>query len=358
MKAERKELLKALAPLKPALGRGAVVELTHIWFDGKYAYAHDGGMGVKAKLETDFDFGVSGALLLGLLNQDGPEALDLSLNKDNALTVRAGKSSVKLVTLTSERRPWPYPEKIGKPVAIIVLTEEMLTGMRRVLTVKPANPTRLEHHGISVFTADKELQLYTTDSKVLATVPVPGESKGIDSTVIPRAFAEQLIARCSAGAELKLLAKCFACEADDGLTLFSNVFDTADILELPGYVTKYAGDNSPKPFEIPEGFNAALERAVLLSGIENPAVSLKVDGKKLTMRGRFKGGELDEDFSLKVSQPVAGLDVLADKLLAIKDVSSFSVSKDALVFYSKSDDFILICSAWYDPAKASRAAAE
>jgi len=357
MKIDRKELLTALEPLKPALSnRGAVVELSHIWFDSEFAYAHDGGMGVRVKLETPFKLGVPGNLLLGLLNQAGAESLTLDA-KEDTLAFKAGKSNVKLATLPLDSRVWPYPEKpTSKPVATIKVSEALIAGLKQVFVVKPSNPTRMEHHGVSIFPVEKEVDLYTTDSKMVAVTPVTEPLVGkIKSAVLPRNFAEQLVAQCKAGAELKLYSDCFTVTASPKVTLYSNVFDTSDMYDMPSIADKFSDEKAAPPFKLPEGFSGTLERAVLMAGADEPAVQLITDGKTLLVTGRFKYGELSEQFAVDKALPKCAVLVLAKQLLAPKDIERMMISKDGVTLRGK-DGFMFITAPYHPGAKGAKAA--
>jgi hypothetical protein len=365
MQVSRKELLTALEPLKPAFaGRSVVTALTHIWFDGHYAYAHDGGVGARTKLETPFKLGVPGGLLLGLLGQSGPDDLTLT-ETDAALTFKAGRSNVKLATLPIDQRVWPY-DKEGKekawpgPVkASLKVTKGFMTALKRVFVIRPANPKRMEHHAVCVFgIGDAEMDLFTTDSATLAVMslvePLGGKA---DSIAIPRSFAEQLATNCQYDKELKMYADHFVVEASPELTLYSNVYDTADILDLPGYAEKYADDKAAPSFPLPEEFSAALERVVLMAGLEDAVVSLHTEGKSLSLTGSFKLGELDDEFEVSKALPKCTVPVVAKTLLSVRDVNTISVGKHAVTLRGK-DKFTYILAQHEAPTKKVKKAKE
>ena len=344
MQVSRKELLAALEPLKPAFaGRSVVTALTHIWFDGDYAYAHDGGVGARTALKTDFKLGVPGGLLLGLLGQSGPDDITLT-EAGAALTLKAGRSNVKLATLPLDQRVWPYPEKaIGKPVASLKVTKGFMSALKRVFVIRPATPKRMEHHAVCVFgIGDDEMDLFTTDSATLAVMSLAEPLLGkADAIAIPRSFAEQLATNCQYDKELKMYADHFVVDASPTLTLYSNVYDTADLLDLPSFAEKYSNDKAAPPFEIPKEFAAALERVVLMAGLEDAAVSLQTGGKSLGMTGAFKLGELAEEFEVSKSLPKCVVPVVAKTLLSVRDVNEMAVGSNAVTLRGK-DKFMFV----------------
>lgn len=355
MKVNRKDLLAALEPLKPALaGRSVVSELTHLWFDGKYAYAHDGGVGARAKVDTPFKLGVPGALLLGLLNQAGPDTLELQ--EDNAsLTFKAGRSNVKLATLPLERMVWPYPAKPdGKVLASLKVSKAFATALKRVFVIRPANPKRMEHHAVCVFAVDKEMDLFTTDSATLAVMPVKEPLVGkADSIAIPRSLAEQIVASCQYDVELRMYADHFVVAASPELTLYSNVFDTTEMLDLPSHADKYADEKAAPPFPLPAEFSEALERVVMMAGAEDAVVTLQTSGKLLALAGSFALGDLDEEFEVSKTLPKGAVDVVAKTLLSVRDVDTMMVGKHSVTVRGK-DKFMFVLAQHEAPTKKAR----
>jgi hypothetical protein len=356
MKIERKELLTALEPLKPALAvRSSIAELSHVWFDREFAYAYDNGKGIRVKFACPLKLGVSGPLLLGLVEQSSADTFTLEEN-DTALTFKSGRSNVKLVTLPFEGRVWPYPEKSkGKPLATIKVSEGFLAALKRVLSLRPVIQKRMEHHSVCVYPIGKsgeEMDLFTTDSVSLAYMPlVEAIGSNADALAIPREFADQILAQCKPGQELNFYTDHFALQASEKVWLYSNVFDTSEMLELGEAVDKFSDKKLTPTFDIPDGFTATLERAVLMAGTEEPVVSLRATGKTLVLKGQFKFGQLDEEFTLSAALPKVSIDVVAKTLLAVKDVTRMMIlprndrENGALALCGK-DGFRYITAPW------------
>lgn len=356
MKISRKETIAALGAVKSAVAaRNAIEELCHLWFDGTHVYATDGGLGIKAKFTSPFKCGVPGGLFLALLNQASADTLEFNY-ADNVLKFKAGRSSIKLNTLALERRVWRYPDKpTSKPQAIITITDDFIKGLKRVLALRSGEKKRMEHYAVCIFAEGKEMDLYTTDSKSLLVMPVGGELKGsVKKLALPREMAEQIVAQCAPGEDLKMYSDHFATRANADVMLYSNVFDTAEMLDLPAYADRFSDNKVAPPFPLPEGFTAALERAVLIAGAEDPNVSLKVDGKSLKFSGRYKFGNVDEDFALAKAVPKAEITVDAKTMLAVKDVKTLAIFKAALNL--SNDDGFMYTLAQKEPPKAATSA--
>jgi DNA polymerase III sliding clamp (beta) subunit (PCNA family) len=342
----RKETIAALDPLRPAIAaRSAIQELSHIWFDGEFAYATNGGMGIKVKFSSPFKCGIPGSLFLGLLNQAAADTLDFSFD-DDVLKFKTGRSSVKLNTLPIEQKVWRYPEKsAGKPVASLKVTEGFIAALKRVFVLRPSGPKRMEHHAVCIFAFDGEMDIFVTDSKSLLVMPVPQSVTGTARKIaLPREMAEQIAGQCKADPELKMFDDHFVVQANEKVTLYSNVFDTSEMLDLPTYADKFTDDTIAPPVKLPEGFSAALERAVLLAGAEEPVVTLSGSAKSLKLLGRYKFGRLDEDFTLVKAIPKATILLDAKTLLSVKDVDKLAIS-DGFANLRSDDGFMYIMSA-------------
>lgn len=333
MKLSRKETIVALGPVKSAVAaRNVIEELCHFWFDGTHVYATDGGLGVKAKFASPLKCGVPGGLFLGLLNQASADTLEFDYS-DNVLKFKAGRSSIKLNTLPLDRKVWRYPDKPkGKPLAVITISDELIKGLQRVLALKSGEKKRMEHHAVCIFAEGKEMDLYTTDSKSLLVMPVSEELRGSANKIaLPRDMAEQIVSQCAPGEDLSMYADHFVTRANANVTLYSNVFDTSEMLNLPEYADRFSDDKVAPPFLLPEGFTAALERAALIAGAaDEPIVTLTVDGKSLKFSGKYKLGNVDEDFTLVKAVPKAEISVDAKTLLAVKDVKKLAMFKTAI----------------------------
>lgn len=325
----RKETIAALEPLKAALvARSAIMELGHIWFDGQAAYATNGGLGVKVKFASPLKCGVPGGLFLGLLNQAAADTLDFDF-KDDVLKFKFGRSSMKLNTLPFERMIWRYPEKpTEKPAASLKVTEAFTKGLKRVLALKPRDPKRMEHHAVCIFAVDKEMDLFTTDSSSLLVMPVSEPLSGSKEEIaLPRELAEQIVSRCKSGCTLQMFSDHFYVPASDAVSLYSNVFDTSDILDLPTFSDRFTDDKVAPPFKIPEGFDTALERVALLAGSEEPTLTLSAAGKVLRLKGKFKFGAIDEEFTLEKAALKATISLDAKTLMSASGVNELAFAE-------------------------------
>lgn len=345
MEVSRKSFLEALEPLKSAISsRSSVVETTQIWFDGQQAYAYDGGLGISTKLEMPFKFGVTGKLLLELLSSATSENLVLETADDN-LVVNWGKSRVKLVTLPFERCPWPYARGGGKPDTVFTASEAFLAAMRQAFLIRPTNPRRMEHYAVCVYPMNQELEVCITDSKSIALAIVEESLEGKQQPLaIPRVFAEQLVSQCKDSPSVLLYFDHFEVQANERVALFSNVFDTSSMLNIPKTAAELI-EGMPPSFAVPKEFWQALNTAVIVAGNEEPVVTLQVEDRTLHLKGTFGRGQLNEEFILAEKASKASIKVVAKSLLLAEKAQYMTLSEKVIILVDDAG-LCFILAAW------------
>jgi DNA polymerase III sliding clamp (beta) subunit (PCNA family) len=342
MSLSRKETIAALDLVKPAVAtRSAIQELSHIWFDGEHVSATNGGLGIRAKFKSPFKCGVPGALFLGLLNQAAADTLEF---KQDGNGLKFGR--ITLNTLPLEQFPWRYPDKPKvKPTSTLKVSEELITGLKRVAALKVSGPKRMEHYAVCIFAVDDEVDLYVTDSKSMLVMPAKEKLTGSAKKIaLPRELADQIVAQCKPGQILNMYPDHFSVVANDKVQLYSNVFDTSEMLDLPQFANNLVDERKFPSVELPTDLSAVLERAMVLAGSEDPLVVFKSEGKTLKLLAKFKYGEIAEEFALNKALFKTTLSLNARTLLSIKDVKKVSFSDRAASFLG-ADDFTYVLAA-------------
>lgn len=342
---DRGEFLSKLSQAAPAINNaGSITELKHLWFDREHIYAYNGGMGIRVDYPTELELGVHGETLLKLCKTgSGPLGIKLS---DGTMTVSSGRSHVKLSSLplsdfmdkeSDERVVWPYPEEPGGGFEL-ELSEELLDGLRRALLVKPRNHNRVEHYGVSFFPLKEGAGLYTTDDNTMLEVKVDMTvPRGVTKFILPRVFAEQLVAQCGDGAKLTVSDHLRA--VGDGVTLYTSFLDPEDIHDMPKILGGIAGE-AESFATIPSGFTEALDRMFILAGDQRePELSMEVNGGVLRVFGTYPLGELDEEFELDEELPDTEALTLTGPQLGkpLGEAEQFSVVDRAVVFIGGED---------------------
>ena len=340
MKLDRGELLAVLDHLKPALHvGGAIPELGHLWFDGKYAYAYDGGLGIRTPLKTEFVMGLPSVQLMGLLKSSPVKEVELE-EDDATLVMKLGKAKMRLLSMSFDRWApesgkgiWEFPGTLPKKAKCFKMTDEFLEGLRRVLLIKPNSPQRVEHHGVVVVPGEGAVELFTTDTRTLARCFVPAEDYPEERFIIPRPFAEQIVRQCESGAALYVLDDCLVA---DGTTvrLYSHLLGTDELVDLGDVITRLLGKDETKgKVDLPSGLSAAFERAMVLAGGEEAMVKLTISKGKMKADGNFQAGDVSEVLDVKGAPDVTAT-FRADLVKrGLAEADGFALIEKALVLY-------------------------
>lgn len=357
MKIETRELKAKLELLKPALAKaGSIAELKHFWFDGEFAYAFDGGMGIKVELETEFKGGVPGAPLLGFL-QNAPDQIEVSEERAGLL-FKHGRHKITLATLEEDRFPWRYPEEPTKPREL-KLTKSFISALNKVNCIRAAVPVRVEHHGVTLFPDGKGTLFYTTDSKSMAEayVDVAIDPK-LAKTVLPRAFVDQIVALakegdvCSFADHIVLVAPT--------ATVYSNLLDSSTVQDLPGVVSKKVPAKLSALAKIPPELKVVLGNADLLAkGQDKAYVTLITKGKELILKGGYIVGVVDSAFDLEKAAPKAEIQVELESLqTGLRHTDSFQICEDALCLVGDDERFLFLIARHEEPRTKTKVAKE
>lgn len=340
---DREGLLASLGRLKPALrADGAILELSHVWLADGHACAYDGGLGVRLALDLDFECGVPGRALAGLLGTSSVDRVELQLtDKDTVLTVKMGRSRTKLNVLDPSRCPWPFPTEHE---ATVQLSEAAVDALRAVLVSRTSSPARLEHHGVFVFADGDVVDVYATDSRTIAVTTFVNDGGLPKFTFLPRPLVEQVVTLCPQGADLTVAEDHFAV-VGRGAEVCSNILDTTGIQDIPAVVEKNLSAH-PEAVVLPAGLEETLDRAEVLSGpAADPVVDIVIDGTTFSLSGKMTYGELKEDLTLEEDHPAVELSVDASLLRrGLQASDAFSATGDSLAFYG-AEDFVYLVAA-------------
>ncbi len=339
MEYDREKLLAALNAAYPALGGGVVSELGYFWFDKKYLYATDSGLGIRVELKTDLDCGIPGKQLRDLVKSSSLKTVEITVGKAEA-TLKMGKSKVQLATLDSERRPWKYPDV---PATYTVkLSGPIRTAWERLSFVRVSKGLHAFHYGIVMIPAKDGLEFYTTDSRSLASVIVKDKApKGTAPVILPWPWVERVQALTEPGeATMSVLSDCLVA-AGGTVVIYSNLLEYPDEPDLPAVCDKQVSEVTA-PLPLPDGMAPALERAAILAGAAEPWINLAVGKGGFHVTGKYTVGSLDEQLAVKGKAPDAAGEFRADLLTrALPHVKELGLTKQVLVMFGD-EEFVYI----------------
>lgn len=315
MKTLRTDFLKTLNIVKAALSSGSQLqELTHLWFDGKFVYAYDEILGIRAPLETDFTGGVRGDLLLGMLEKNSAKNLTIDLD-DGELCVTAGSAIIKFTVLPFDNFKEIWAPKEPNWDESFQITEDFLKGIDLTLfSVGDSKVLNPEQRGVTIIQKEEScIDFYTTDSKTISWSRIPTKDFIFSSKrkrcVILTSFCEQLTKVADKGDSLSIDESTVSFLTKENVFVFSRlVEESEDPADFEGYMKNYTDVDLYIP--VPGKLNLALERASLLTSkgtSELIPVEFNITRRKkkeeeiptLNIYAKTPYGEIDDDIELE-----------------------------------------------------------
>lgn len=331
MELKRKNFEAALAAAKPALASKTLIEdMKYFWFDGKYVYTYEGGLGIRVKCPM-VPCGLPGKTLLDLIKTATQDTLFIDI-VDKACQIQMGRSKLTMAFRGADKAIWEFP-KGDESKNALTLSEDIMEALRKVAFVRADKRLNVLHQGVNVMASKAGLSLYATDDFALATVAVNSKLKNPPPNfVLPWDFVDQVLAQIEPGEKsyMAVLENCLV--ADDGtIRICTNRLDVTDkqMAYLPKAAARHDGG---KEIKIPDTMITVLERVVVLAGTEDPYVRLTVEEGKLRTRAKFAQGNINHIDSLKGKHDDASGMFEANRLLkALPHVGSMRLTDGALL---------------------------
>lgn len=282
----REYLVKAASLVRPAISNQSYIPaLTHIKFADGWATTYNdvSAIAVKSPVE-DLDLCIPGELLIKSLGSFGAAEVMVQENsKEGSVLITSGRSKLKLPTLPAKDFPFQWPEEGNSPS--VVLTDSILKGIERCLISVGNDPTHPAQMGVTLESDGGTPVLFSTDNFTISRFAAKGKIKlPADSPVIlPTFFCEQLISlsKVFSDAEitLHLLPGSILATFDAQAQLFTKMVTELEPVDFTRMVNRYfkIGDVKANQAPLPEGFEAAINRALLvLSGSADKATKISI----------------------------------------------------------------------------------
>jgi DNA polymerase III sliding clamp (beta) subunit (PCNA family) len=332
---ERQGLVDALKNVEPALAKNDVVhEFTHVWFNkGCLRAGNSQGLAIQTDFKSDFEGGLPGLSLLGLVNNSASKTVSLEQ-----------KGEEILVTLGGCKAHLPYLKENGllsnlERVEGVPLTEEIEAAFKAVIPfVGRASSNKVEERGVTVYRAADSVEIFSTDDSTVTRVlqPWPGIKPG-KRLVLSKEFVEQVIALCKsslAEARINLDTKTVTV-SDKSIVVCSKPWTTENPVDMQAiYARNMEGQ---KPFKIPQRLRLALARSfVMLDGEKEPHCVLNIANKVLRITTETKHGLLKDAIPLEADVPAIEVQVNPVYLKRVLTVcTKMAISKNCVVMYGK-----------------------
>jgi hypothetical protein len=243
-------------------------------------------------------------MIKALTSLGGAEVV-LALSGES-LVMSCGRSKVKLPTLPIDSFPFDMPEFEGKGIQ---LNSQILQGIANCLPGSGNDPTHPAQMGVTMAPIMGKIGLYSTDnftvSRYLAKSPIkiPGEVP----IILPTFFCQQLLSLAKAYPDqtIRLDAKAdyLLAQIGEHVSLYSKIAVQVEPLDFERVISKHLGSEEELEDElqsIPTGFDAAVDRSLLVVGSEVDKAATCIVGKgKLKLDTTSATAEASDSFGYK-----------------------------------------------------------
>jgi DNA polymerase III sliding clamp (beta) subunit (PCNA family) len=337
---ERKILIEALGNVDPARSVTNSNEVMKtFWFTGKRVMAFDGGVALAVAFKSEFVGAIQATLLPLLASSGAPECT--FEETDKGVTVKAGASKFKLLTMGADQFNFKFP-KFPEETVPIVDVPKFLLALKACKRSLGSETSESAFKGVTIISGKGVLELFAYDRLTLThcRVKIKGEA-GFDRVVVPTRVVDQLIRISEGATELSLfiddniiLARC------GDVTLWGQLEDQdRKNRDFPTQchqlkqTAKSTIDASDKDFM--KKFPMMLERSVIISSdaVESTKLKITVTNNKIFFYSKSTRGVVEDAIMPPKGQKHHDIEVRLPpaRLLAGLDLGSLSFTDEAAI---------------------------
>jgi len=252
-------------------------------FDGEAVSAYNDALGIVTPCKTTGAFAVYGSTLLGLLKNSHTEEVEFSLEAENEVTIKTGKSRFKLPYFGKDDFLFKIPDE--EWVARLSINEGLLRGLDACLLTSSRDMAQQKLLGVGLLPYQKGMAFYSCDGDGLTRYVIGGKAVRGASFLLPNAFCEALI-QVTKETKVTTGALCINGEwayaaLDNNYEIWGRV-DVTDLFDYEDLFLKTVkGEVSFQP--VPKGLDHALSRARVIADPESAKTVLDVNEGKLRL---------------------------------------------------------------------------
>lgn len=300
----REHLLQSLNLAKAAVaGQAYVPALTHFAFDGWGIMAYNDVSAIGVRGPVDLPICLPADMLIKTLNSMTAEKILMTQTNDGAVVVASGRSKVKLPYLELDAFPFEFP-KVDWDAGFTV-TADMLKGIEKCLVGVGTDPTHPAQMGVTLEATDSGCLMYSTDNFTIsryksdAKIQLPGDVP----IIMPAFFCNQLLALSKAFIDediiIGLPAGAICATFGGQAMLFTKLLVDLEPMDFSRIMGKYLqGVSADGAVDIPNGFESALDRALLILSTEmDKATKISVENGKMNLFSSSGQGESSDSLT-------------------------------------------------------------
>ena len=303
----RETLLRGLALSRPAVAQQAyIASLTHYAFDGYMVAAYNDVSAIAVRTPLELECCLPADTLTKALNSISADRVDVELGETNSVTLTAGRTKIKVPYLALDMFPLKIPTE--EPRCSFDVTDTMLKGIEKCLVGVGTDPTHPAQMGVTLDPKKSGVAFYATDNTTISRyvttdkVKLPGDAP----IIMPTFFCTQLISLAKAfpdaGIKVELHKGAFVARFYEEAILFTKNLVDATPMDFDSIISRYleGEDLAAVSSEIPDGFEAAIVRALLiLEGEADKSTKISTKSHRMRMFSSSGLGEATDTLEYK-----------------------------------------------------------
>lgn len=308
MQVKRAALQAALSVVRPAIAsKSYLPALTHVRFSKGWLTAYDEVIAITTSLLLNEEIAgieacVPGEQLIATVAQFTGEHLQMDV-KDGALTIKHGRSKVKLALLPASDFPFEVPDW---PDAAIPMTGALAGALATCAAGAGKDESLPATLGVTLCDDGGRLSAFATDNRTITAVRtgIAWPAHGWRASLLPASFCTAAAAMAERNGHKENLLVCHgdvACADVDSVgqvwTRLMSDFKPLDYVRRIDAIcpSELIGRMMP----LPDGFDGAVSRAMLItSGEQQPAVTISVEGDVMRMGAEAATGRAQDELTL------------------------------------------------------------
>lgn len=314
----RQSLLKALNLTRPALASQAYIPAyTHFLVKDGWISTFNDISAIAVAQDIELERCLPGDLLIKTLGSFTANDVVIAEHPtESAVVLSSGRSKIKVPTLSVADFPlsWPKPARDR-----LVITSQILKGIELCLPGVGTNPTHPAQMGVTLDQPGNALALYSTDNYTISRyltnnkVKLPGDAP----VILPTFFCQQALALAKAFPDeelfISVLDGSLLLQVGKVAKLMTRMLVELQPLDFNGVLAKNIKKAAGKRAELPDGFDTALSRCLLILGAELDKVatlSLNKKTDQLLIKATTAVGEIEDllDFDGDVPEAPVSID--------------------------------------------------
>lgn len=298
----RTGLLTRLEHVAPALAQKDMIPaLTHLCFTGEHLFTYNDLLAIQIPFETDFEGGLEGGTLLGVIRASIAKDAELEAKKTNVL-LKMGASRMRLPIMDADNFVFEMPDY--SDLEVLEFDQDYLTGLAHCLISVGSDMNHPEHMGVTV-EFRKKVILYSTDNATISEFRLP-EDSDIDHIpiILPAQFCVTLgvLAKRLDVSDVSIhVAEDYVVAEVGEAVLFSKLIvgiTAVDFPKMVGDLLKAVGDD--QFFKIPNAFDPSIKQALVVERQEaEPGSILEIEGGKLKISTSSVKGQIRNTIRLE-----------------------------------------------------------